>query len=168
MPYALKGRNVLVTAASRGLGALVAEKFAAEGCNVAINYVSNLSRAKQTAEKLETTYKAKTVVDMGVKADIERTVKESIQGLGGLDIIVSNAGWTKFGAFGDLHSLSDADWDMCWAVNCKGNMQLFREASPTLNANPDGGVFLMTSSVAGIAPSGKSMYPLAEHFADSI
>ena len=43
----------------------MAEKFAAEGCNVAINYVSNLSRAKQTAEKLETTYKAKTVVVQG-------------------------------------------------------------------------------------------------------
>lgn len=49
--------------------------------------------------------------DVGVLADCERTVKESISGLGGLDIIISNAGWTKMSAFGDLHALSEADWD---------------------------------------------------------
>jgi len=36
----------------------------------------------------------------------------------------------------------------CWAVNCKGNMHLLREALPTFNANAEGGVFLMTSSIA--------------------
>lgn len=50
----------------RGLGALIAEKFAAEGCNLAINYVSNLERAKQTAEKIEREYSAKTVIIQGV------------------------------------------------------------------------------------------------------
>lgn len=50
----------------RGLGALIAEKFAAEGSNVAINYVSNLERAKQTAEKIEKEYSAKTVILHGV------------------------------------------------------------------------------------------------------
>ncbi|MCJ1255606.1 hypothetical protein MMC24_003423 [Lignoscripta atroalba] len=161
MPYALKGRNVLVTGGSRGLGALVAQKFAAEGCSgVAINYVANLERAKQTAEKIEKEYKAKTVViqgDVGVLADCERVVKESIKGLGGLDIIVSNAGWTKFSDFGDLHALTEAEWDKCWAINTKGNMHLLREALPTFNANNEGGVFLMTSSIAGIAPSGSTM-----------
>lgn len=50
----------------RGLGALVAEKFAAEGCNIAINYVENLDRAKHTAQKLEKEFKAKTVIIQGV------------------------------------------------------------------------------------------------------
>ena len=36
----------------------------------------------------------------------------------------------------------------CWAINCKGNMHLLREALPTFNSNPEGGVFLMTSSIA--------------------
>ncbi|MCJ1299270.1 hypothetical protein MMC08_002062 [Hypocenomyce scalaris] len=160
MPYALKGRKVLITGGSRGLGALVAEKFAAEGCSIAINYVSNADRAKQTAEKLEKEYNAKTVLvqgDVGVLADCDRTIKESISGLGGLDIIIANAGWTKISDFGDLHALSEADWDKCWAVNCKGNMHLLREALPTLNANAEGGVFLMTSSVAGVAPAGSAM-----------
>ncbi|KAI9877867.1 MAG: hypothetical protein M1830_002608 [Pleopsidium flavum] len=170
MPYTLKGRNVLVTGGSRypvpltfppfplphpstpphnlyfihknpeltscsdgdrGLGALVSSKFASEGCNISINYVTNVERAKATAEKIERDYNVKTMI---------------IQG-----------GWTKFSAFGDLHALSEEDWDKCWAVNCKGNMHLLREALPTFNANSDGGVFLMTSSIAGVAVSGSTM-----------
>ena len=50
----------------RGLGALIAEKFAFEGCNVAINYVANLDRAKEIAEKIEIVCKAKTTVVQGV------------------------------------------------------------------------------------------------------
>ncbi|MCJ1404134.1 hypothetical protein MMC11_007359 [Xylographa trunciseda] len=160
MPYSLKNRNVLVTGGSRGLGALVAEKFAAEGSHVAINYVANEERAEQTARKIEREFGGKVVViqgDMGVLADCERVVKEAIAELGGLDVIVSNAGWTKVSQFGDLHALSEAEWDKCWAVNVKGNMHLLREALPTFNANPEGGVFLMTSSIAGVGQTGSAM-----------
>lgn len=51
---------------SRGLGALVAKKFAAEGCQVAINYVSNFERAKETAEHVDRAFKTKTVIIQGV------------------------------------------------------------------------------------------------------
>ena len=44
-----------------------------------------------------------------------------------------------------------------WAVNCKANLHLFRKALPTLNANEEGGVFLVTASIAGIGPTGSSM-----------
>jgi NAD(P)-dependent dehydrogenase (short-subunit alcohol dehydrogenase family) len=53
MPYSLKNRNVLVTGGSRGLGALICEKFAAEGCNVIVNYVSAEDRAKEVVAKCE-------------------------------------------------------------------------------------------------------------------
>lgn len=49
-----------------GLGALVAEKFAAEGSNIVINYVSNEARAKETAAKIEAEYKVKVVIVQGV------------------------------------------------------------------------------------------------------
>ncbi|MCJ1234714.1 hypothetical protein MMC14_002677 [Varicellaria rhodocarpa] len=161
MPYSLKNRNVLITGGSRGLGALVAEKFAGEGCTgIAINYVSNVKRAQATAEKIEKTYGTKPIVvqgDMGVLADCQNVVRDSIKGLGGLDIIISNAGWTKASTFGDLDALTEEEWDKCWAVNTKANMHLLREALPTFNANPDGGVFIVTSSVAGISQSGSAM-----------
>lgn len=119
----------------RGLGALVAEKFAAEGSNIAINYVSNADRAKETAAKIESQYKVKVVVlqgvrsrcfslhlpsilfsffpfrryyrkqvkliaawiclwyiqDAGIQDDCVRVVKSTIELLGGLDVIISNA-----------------------------------------------------------------------------
>ncbi len=50
----------------RGLGALVAEKFAAEGCNVAVNYNASKDRAEQVVEKIEKEYKVKSFVIHGV------------------------------------------------------------------------------------------------------
>lgn len=160
MPYTLKGRNVLVTGGSRGLGALVAEKFASEGCNIAINYLSSKDRAQQTADKIRQSYGSQASIiqgDTGVHGDCVRIVQEAIQLLGGLDIIVSNAGYTRFSEFGDLSALSEEDWDKCWAVNVKAQMFLFREALPTFNSNANGGVFLITSSIAGVAIAGSSM-----------
>ena len=64
LPYLIF--NVAETDHHRGLGALIVERFAAEGANIAINYVSSLDRAKQTAVKIETAYQAKTVLIQGV------------------------------------------------------------------------------------------------------
>ncbi|OKL58853.1 hypothetical protein UA08_05643 [Talaromyces atroroseus] len=157
---ATANRNVLVTAGSRGLGALVAEKFAAEGANVAINYVSNVGRAEETASKIKSQYQVKTTIiqgDLGVKEDCIKVVKTAVDELGGLDIVISNAGWTKFAKFDDLDATEESDWDKCWAVNVKGHLHIFREALPTFNANPDGGVFLVTASIAGLGASGSSL-----------
>lgn len=44
-----------------------------------------------------------------------------------------------------------------FSVNCKANLHLFRKALPTLNANEEGGVFLVTASIAGVGPTGSSM-----------
>lgn len=52
MPYTLKGRRVLVCAGSRGLGALICEKFAAEGCHIMVNYISREDRAREVVEKV--------------------------------------------------------------------------------------------------------------------
>ncbi|KAL8943082.1 MAG: hypothetical protein Q9216_001282 [Gyalolechia sp. 2 TL-2023] len=181
MPYDLKGRNVLITGASRGLGALLAEKFASEGCNVAINYNASEDRAKEVADKIQKSYNCKAVTvkgDQGILVECENTVQKSIDGLGGLDIIVSNAvSWfspsrsavIKQGecrAGRNLRNLVTSTLyrrrngirhAICWAVNCKGNLHLLRKALPTFNANPEGGVFLMTSSIAAIGTQGSAM-----------
>ncbi|MCJ1389257.1 hypothetical protein MMC18_002113 [Xylographa bjoerkii] len=76
MPYALKGRNVLVTGGSRGLGALVAAKFAAEGCHLAINYVANAARAEQTAQKIGREFGGKVAVVQGGEQFGEERIKQ--------------------------------------------------------------------------------------------
>jgi len=161
MPYSLKGRNVLVTGGSRGLGALICERFAAEGCNVAVNYVASEDKAKEVAANVEKC-KVKAVViqgDAGVAEDNARIVKTAVEALGGLDIIIANAAWTKFEEkFGDLdNGLTDEEWDKCWHTNVTAHVQLMRAAAPILKANPDGGVYLMTLSIAGIVTGGSSL-----------
>jgi len=86
-------------------------------------------------------------------------VKTATQELGGLDIIIANAAWTKFeDKFGDLDTgLTDDEWDKCWLTNVMHHVQLMRAAAPTFKANPDGGVYLITSSVAAISQSGSSL-----------
>ncbi|GME34624.1 Short-chain dehydrogenase/reductase SDR, partial [Neofusicoccum parvum] len=152
MPYDLKGRNVLITGGSRGLGAVLARTFAAEGCNIAINFQSSEAVARELANEVEEKYSVKATIikaDVGVTAECERCVQESIKTLGGLDILIGNAGYTKFTTdWSDLDALGEDDWDKCWAVNVKGKLALMRAALPTFRANPDGGVFLITSSIA--------------------
>ncbi|GAB1217016.1 hypothetical protein ATERTT37_006237 [Aspergillus terreus] len=160
MSYSLRDRNALITGGSRGLGALVAQKFAAEGCNVAINYMSSKDAAEKLASELQAQYKVKVITVQGVgppiistgtnadgfglqdasrKDDCINAVRTTIAQLGGLDIVVSNAGWTKMTNFADLDAMDDDDWDKCWTTNVKGHFYLFKEALPTFNANPDGG-----------------------------
>ncbi|KAM0480238.1 hypothetical protein ACHAPX_004065 [Trichoderma viride] len=160
MPYSLKGRNVLVTAGSRGLGAIICKKFAEEGANVAINYVSNSAAAEELADTLTKEYSTKIFIVQGdaeKREDNVRIVQETVKNLGGLDVIVANAGWTKLSKFGDLHALNDDEWNKCWAVNVMSHLQLMQEAAPIFNANPEGGVYLITSSIAGISNRGSSM-----------
>lgn len=94
---------------------------------------------------------------MGLEADCVRVVQETISLLGGLDVLVSNAGYTNFSVFSDLFAPTTADWDTCFAVNVKAQTYLLRTALPTFNANPEGGVMIITSSIAGEYTSGSSM-----------
>jgi NAD(P)-dependent dehydrogenase (short-subunit alcohol dehydrogenase family) len=103
-----------------------------------------------------------------LEVDCIRAVKETISALGGLDIIISNAvispvsknhsetntvkGHTRFSNFADLNDPTVEDWDLCYAVNVKAHVFLMREALATFNANLDGGVFIITSSIAGRIP----------------
>ncbi|KAH8799177.1 short-chain dehydrogenase/reductase-like protein sdr [Xylogone sp. PMI_703] len=160
MPYSLKGRNVLVTGGSRGLGEIVCLKFAEEGSNVAINYNSSAKKAEELAAKLVKEYGVKTITiqgDMGSESDCIKVVEETIKGLGGLDILVSNAGYTRFSNFDDISTTTMEDWDKCYAVNVKAQIHLMKAASSTFKANLEGGSFIITSSAAGEIISGSSM-----------
>lgn len=66
MPYSLKGRRVLVTAGSRGIGALVAKKFGAEGSDVVVNYVQSKEAAEQVVDEI-TKGGARAVAMQGVR-----------------------------------------------------------------------------------------------------
>jgi NAD(P)-dependent dehydrogenase (short-subunit alcohol dehydrogenase family) len=52
--------------------------------------------------------------DIGIAGDIARLVEETVQRLGGLDIIINNAGWTRFAKFDDINDLSHEEWDKAY------------------------------------------------------
>ena len=107
----LRGKNVLVTGGSSGIGQSIAIRFAEEGANVAINYLSSLEEAKQTEEMVQVCIRK--VQECGVQdllvqgdvsqeEDIVRMVETVIEGLGGLDILVNNAGIQTSGASDEI------------------------------------------------------------------
>lgn len=124
-----------------------------------VNYVSSKDRADQVAEKCKGLGAKVAVIqaDIGVVADAQRLVKESVEQLGGLDIIINNAGWTRFTTFGDLSDLKHDEWDKCWSTNVMSHLVLMQEAAPIFNKNQDGGAFIISSSIAGISCAGSSM-----------
>ncbi|CBX92241.1 hypothetical protein IAQ61_000420 [Plenodomus lingam] len=159
MPYSLKGRNVLVTGGSAGLGELLSKTFAAAGANIAINYFNRADRAHEVQRVCEG-YGVRCVVigaDMTSTVEARRAVRQTIEGLGGIDVVIANAGWTRFSDWKDLDSMSEEEWDKCWSANVKVPKALLAEAQTTFNANPDGGCMITTGSIAALGQGGSSM-----------
>jgi len=160
MPYALKARNLFISGGSRGLGAEITRRFAAEGCNIAINYANNEKAANDLAKEVEQKHNVKTTIIQGDAtnlADCSRCIQETIKQFGGIDIIIANAGWTRFSNFADLGSMSDDEWNKCWHAQVLGPKKFVQEALPTFKQNPEGGVMIITSSIAAQSLAGSSM-----------
>jgi NAD(P)-dependent dehydrogenase (short-subunit alcohol dehydrogenase family) len=106
----LKGKQALVTGASRGIGAAIAKTLAAEGADVAITYEKSADRANEVVRAIReqgrkgVAIQADSADVSAVQSSIEKTVRE----LGGLDILVNNAGILRVGGLQD-NSLADID-----------------------------------------------------------
>lgn len=156
----LRNKSVLITAGSNGLGASIAHKFAAEGANVIINYNSSAQKATELADSLKQDFGVKAIAlqgDATSKEGIHALVDGSLKHLGGLDVVISNVGWTKIVPYEDLESLDDELWDGCFNANVKSHFYLYKYCKPHLEKNPDGGVFIVTASIAGRMVYGSSI-----------
>jgi glucose 1-dehydrogenase len=151
----IRGKNVLVTGGSSGIGQAIAVRFGHEGANVAINYRKSLEEAKQTEEMV---YQCRDEInacgsgarailvqaDVAQEDDVVRMVETTIQEFGGLDVLINNAGFQISGA---SHEIDIAQFDRVIAANLRGAYMCARETIKHLLTAGKSGSIINVSSV---------------------
>ncbi len=151
----LKDKVALITGASSGIGKGIAERFAAEGAHVAVNYLPrghNQADAEAEVRTFGTTGIA-TAADISQRADVEKMVAEVVAKFGRLDIIVSNAGIEINKPFLEV---TDDEWNKVLAVNLFGSYLMAQVGARQIVAQ-DGG------SAQGSAQGGKLIFISSVH-----
>src|SRR5215470_829898 len=115
----LLGKKVLVTGSSKGIGRGIAIRFAQEGADVVINYNSDPRGAEEALAEIEALGRRGATIqaNLGTVSDVRDLVARSAEALGGLDVLVNNAGVEKHAAFWDV---TESDFDAVLNVNLKG------------------------------------------------
>lgn len=143
MSKKLAGKRALVTGGSRGIGAAIAKRLAADGADVVITYAGNHDGANATVAAIEAEgVKGKAVqADAADPAAAKRAVEEAVGVLGGIDILVHNAGVADFATI-DADSLEN--YHRIFGVNVEGVFAGTLAAVPHLS---DGGRVILVSSI---------------------
>jgi NAD(P)-dependent dehydrogenase (short-subunit alcohol dehydrogenase family) len=147
----------LITGSATGAGRAIALRFARRGFAVAVNYSRSEAEANETFAQVRSlgvpaiSCQATVADDAQVRAMVERCRAE----LGGLDVLVNNAGMTHFIPHMDLDAVTDAVWDEIFQVNLKGAFYASRAAMPLLKERA--GCIVNISSVAGLQGHGSSI-----------
>jgi 3-oxoacyl-[acyl-carrier protein] reductase len=137
----------LITGASRGIGAAIARRLAADGFAVVVNYVSNKAEAKKVVDAIESNA-GRAIAVQGDVADASqvRSLFDTIEAqLGRIDVVVNNAGIMTLSTIAET---DDAAFDRLIAVNLRGTFNTLREAAPRLKAG--GRIINFSSSVVGL------------------
>jgi 3-oxoacyl-[acyl-carrier protein] reductase len=146
----LAGKVAVVTGASKGIGASIAEHLAAEGAKVIVNY----SSSKESAEKVVASIKAKGGDAIAVQAnvakedEIQKLFTETKKAYGKLDVLVNNAGLYEFAP---LESVTTDHFHKQFDLNVLGLLLTTREALKLIG--PEGGSIINIGSIVGPMPS---------------
>ena len=147
----LEGRRALITGADSGIGAAVAIAFAREGADVALNYLPQEERdAQRIAEVIREAGRTAVLLpgDLAEPEFCRRLVEDAVEGLGGLDALVNNAG--RQIAVESLEEIDDQQWEDTYAVNIHA---MFRITKAALKHLPAGSTIVNTTSVQAYEPS---------------
>ncbi|PRY47220.1 3-oxoacyl-[acyl-carrier-protein] reductase [Spirosoma oryzae] len=153
----LKGKVVLITGASRGIGRAMAQKFAQEGATVAFTYLSSVEKGQALEEELRQFggqvkgYRS-DASDFKAADDL---ITQVIADFGKLDVLVNNAGITKDGL---LMRMSEEQWDTVINVNLKSVFNLTKAAIKPMMKAKAGSIINLTSVVGIRGNAGQANY----------
>lgn len=134
------GRNVVVTAAARGIGLAVARAFAAQGDRVHICDVDE--RALEDVGKSQPTVTG-AICDVSDRSSVEAFIDAAAETLGGIDVLVNNAGIS--GPTAPVEELDPDQWDRVLALNLTGTFNATRRSIPHLKRSAAGVIIIMSS-----------------------
>ncbi len=162
----LKGKVAVVTGASKGIGASIAEHLAASGASVVVNYASSKAGADAVVARIVSKGGDAIAVqaDVAKEKDIERLFAETKKAYGKLDILVNNAGVYDFAP---LDSITSEHFHKQFDLNVLGLLLTTREAVKLIG--PEGGSILNISSIVGPMPVATgSVYSATKAAVDAI
>ena len=148
---------VFVTGGSRGIGKAIALKYAQNGYNVIINYVSD----KTNVEELQKEFTKLNVECLIEKADVSKTeevekiVKKAIEKFNKIDVLVNNAGITRDGL---LMRMKEEDFDKVIEINLKGTFLVTKSVIPYMLKKRDGKIINLASVVGVTGNAGQCNY----------
>lgn len=156
----IRGKNVLITGGSSGIGLGLALNFARQGAHVAIT-ARNAAKLESALQQASATGVNLTgyLCDVSVALQVKETVAQCAEHFGGLDVLCCNAGIFPSAP---LSEMTEAQWDEVHAVNSKGTFLCVQAAMPWLKTAGHGRIIL-TSSITGPVTG----YPGWAHYASS-
>ena len=157
----LDGKVALVTGAGRGIGRATALRLAQEGAKVAVNYNASEAPAQEVVDQIQTAGGTAIAVkaDVSDAAQVEAMVNQVIKELGGLHILVSNAGITRDNL---LMRMGEEEWDAVLATNLDGPFWMTRAISRPMMKARSGRIINMSSAAGRMGNPGQANYSAAK------
>jgi 3-oxoacyl-[acyl-carrier protein] reductase len=157
----LSGKVAIVTGGSRGIGAAIATRLAADGAAVAVNYANHQAEANDVVQKIMQAGGKGVAIraDVSKTEDVRLLFKEVAERFEGLDMLINNAGATHIRPM-PMADVTDETYDGTFAVNTKGTFLCLREAAKCMRSG--GRIVNLSSTGVSNAHSGYAIYSAAK------